>query len=86
MDVSVGSEDAGHGKSLSPRQEKIIAAIKQLREILSEKPQGFTGLRRVCLDLRRVILGIENCGTTKARYHHSYYCRNEIYFIFCNKV
>ena len=49
-------------------EKRILAAISEIRVVLSTKPKGLSGLRKMCLALRDVMLTVADLNTPKARY------------------
>ena len=45
----------------------MINAITEIRNVLSVKPKGLSGLRKICLALRGILLNVLDLSTAKAR-------------------
>jgi hypothetical protein len=57
---------AANAKKLT-EEKRILDAISQIREVLSTKPKGLSGVRKMCLALRDVVLSVSDLNTLKAR-------------------
>jgi CW-type Zinc Finger/Protein SET DOMAIN GROUP 2 C-terminal len=57
---------AANAKKMT-EEKRILSAISEIRAVLATKPKGLSGVRKMCLALREIVLTVADLNTLKAR-------------------